>query len=301
MESPHTNLERNDVHTMSDIEISPASLIEHAIRSIDRAAGSSPDTPEGRERLARHLGIARYSLTKALSSVQAMPVSSSTASITAYLETNHHFAEAEDAALQVIHQVVPLPLNEERISLKDIQASSMPKQLIELILATINDGRVDDGQWMQNGGFTYHAGLNYCQIENGHRQTWQAIRLTSAGAVFMRERWTEKSGYSFNRFHAMLEATLAFTNHVIKSFNLSIDRIALQSTFFHANDIKLGIVTDLGTSFFNPSFSETTVFHTPSTPLQRDRNELAAPKELASLLATDLRTKFKQHPNDQPQ
>lgn len=300
MEPPHTNLERSDVHTMSEIETSPASLIENAIRSIDRAAGSSPDTPEGREHLARHLGIARYSLTKALSSVQAMPVSSSMESITAYLEAHQRFAEADDAALQVIHQIVPLPLNEKRISLKDIQASNTPKRLVDLILATINDGHVGDFDWMQSSGFDYHAGFNYCQVQNGSRQIWQAIRFTSAGAIFMRERWTDKSGYPLDRFHAMLEATLAFTKQVVESFHLSIDRVAIQSTFFHGRDIKLGIVSDFGTSFFERSSSISDTFHIPSTPSQRDLKELAAPKELASLFATDLRTKFKQLSGNQP-
>ena len=212
-------------------------------------------------------------------------------SVQRYLNGIDRFVDPDDAAIQVVHACVPAPIFEDRLSSKQLQARETTKALLDLVVATINDGRLD-GYWMQGSGFNYHAGLDYCQVELAGRRVSQAVRITSAGAVLMRERWTDRVGYPYGRFQRLLEATIALSQRAFARFKIDPEWIAIQSTFHHARNLPLGIVTDFGTYFYSPRVEDLDSYAVPAQPLLQRSADFLASSETADLLAKELRTFF---------
>jgi len=143
---------------------------------------------------------------------------------------------------RVAHLVLPLPVNEDRLSLDFLLSDNFRRSVQDAVLSTINDGRIDYG-WMTEGGFDWESGDDWFEFRNALRRgaPLQAIRIYRSGLIVARDRATRFNAYASTRFEDFCEATIAFADRALVLFPSSTTYVSISSHLANVREVKLGI------------------------------------------------------------
>jgi hypothetical protein len=171
----------------------------------------------------------------------------SIAAVLPYLQSVN-FGLDRGSELRVSHNVLPLPLNEERLSLPLLCSDGFRRSVQDAVLETVNDGKVDYG-WMTEGGFDWESGDDWFEFRNALRRgaPLQAIRIYRSGLIVARDRTARgDSAYASTRFQHFCEATIAFADRALHLYPSSTAYVAVSSHLENARLVKLGVPGTFG-------------------------------------------------------
>jgi hypothetical protein len=228
----------------------PADDLDEALKQIDLFTSSSP---ANRASEGSKLARIRFLISRARQSINALPSQYPSAlppgsidAVMPYLQSIN-FGLDPGSDLHVAHLIVPLPVNQDRLSRSFLFSDAFRRNLQESVLATINDGRTDIG-WMTDGGFDWERGDAWFEFRNATRRgkPFQAVRVYTSGLIAVRDRWTQREAYPSTRFEEFFEASLALSERLLAAYPLPIRHVAISSHLTNMRGVMLGVPGPFG-------------------------------------------------------
>jgi len=228
---------------MTDAQLT--SDLDEALRELDLIASS---VPSERQAVGSRLARVRLLVARALKAAEAYDLRSGTTLARGSVDAAMPYLQSVDFGLdrgpelRVAHLVLPLPVNENRLSLDFLLSDNFRRSVQDAVLSTINDGRIDYG-WMTEGGFDWESGDDWFEFRNALRRgaPLQAIRIYRSGLIVARDRATRFNAYASTRFEDFCEATIAFADRALVLFPSSTTYVSISSHLANVREVKLGI------------------------------------------------------------
>lgn len=268
--------------------------LDEALREIDLIISAGPSE---KQTVASRLAKVRLLLERVRKAAEAYDLKKGTklprGSIDAampYLQSVN-FGLDRGPELRVSHIVLPLPVNEDRLSLPFLCSDSFRRSIQDAVLDTVNEGKIDYG-WMTDGGFDWESGDGWFEFRNALRRgaPLQAIRIYRSGLIVARDRSTRDGTYASTRFEKFCEATIAFAERALSIYPSATAYFAISSHLENARRMKLGVPGVFGPNSQYDMLEAKEVadqIDVPSRPQLVERQQLRS--EGRSLAATQLR------------
>jgi len=278
--------------------------LDEAIREIDLIISAGPAEKQA---IGSRLAKVRLLLARVRKAANAYDLKKGTRlprgsidAVLPYLQSVN-FGLDQGSELRVSHNVLPLPINEDRLSLSLLYSDGFRRSIQDAVLETVNDGKVDYG-WMTEGGFDWDSGDNWFEFRNALRRgaPLQAIRIYRSGLIVARDRSTRVNAYASTRFEKFCEATIAFADRALDLFPSATAYVAVSSHFENAREVRLGVpgVFGLNSQYVMLEAKEVAdQIDVPSKPQVVGRQQLRS--EAPSLAASQVRA-LETHYSNEP-
>ncbi|HEY6234688.1 MAG TPA: hypothetical protein VIW69_06290 [Candidatus Elarobacter sp.] len=229
------------------------------------------------------LGVARRNVRAALKDIVG-PGQETSARLRTYFESAE-FVDRHDAGPQVWYVIVPLPIT-RRLDVARLLRDATPR-ILKLIVETINDGHIDD-PWMHPGDYDWTEHPAYAEVSmvRGRQGSLQSLIVSVDGTVAVRDSSAVRGHYSASSYEAMLETTLEFADRFYRAFDLRISRIAIQTYFVNARELKMGFLHGIGSAWYR--FPDHALIANPTEPIVLAATMLHEPRSVVAAVVQAL-------------